>query len=171
MEIIEKLRKIRDGKGVFAAVLTELSKAIDCIPHQLLIAKLSAYGFDMKSVAFISVYLKKPETENKKSGPSSANVWIYYLVYQRVLFWGLFYFWYLLLIFYLNYDLDFANYVDDTISYSCGQDFSSIINVLELNINTLFNWFRQNSPIANSGKSHFWTTPYGKKSLKIHNQL
>ena len=90
----------------------------------------------MKSVAFICVYLKKPETENKKSGPSSANVWIYYLVYQRVLFWGLFYFWYLLLIFYLNYDLDFANYADDTISYSCGQDFSSIINVLELNINT-----------------------------------
>ena len=56
--MIEKLRKIRDEKGVFAAVLTDLSKAFDCIPHQLLIAKLSAYGFDMKSIAFISAYLK-----------------------------------------------------------------------------------------------------------------
>ena len=56
--MIELLRKIRDEKGVFAAVLTDLSKDFDCIPHQLLIAKLSAYGFDMKSIAFISAYLK-----------------------------------------------------------------------------------------------------------------
>ena len=46
--MIEKLRKIRDEKGVFAAVLTDLSKSFDCIPHQLLIAKLSTYDFDMK---------------------------------------------------------------------------------------------------------------------------
>ena len=55
-------------------------------------------------------------------------------------------------LFYLNYDLDFASYTDDTTPYICGQDFSSIINVLEPNVNTLFNWFRQNGLIANSGK-------------------
>ena len=56
--MIEKLRKIRDEKAVFGAVLNKLSKAFDCIPHQLLIAILSAYGFYMKSIAFNSVYLK-----------------------------------------------------------------------------------------------------------------
>ena len=71
--MIEKLRKIRDEKGVFAAVLTDLSKACDCILHQLLIAKLSAYGFDMKSIAFISVYLKNRK-QKTKLGPPSANV-------------------------------------------------------------------------------------------------
>ena len=52
--MIEKLRKIRNRKAIFAAVLTDLSKAFDCIPHNLLIAKLSAYGFDKKSLMFIS---------------------------------------------------------------------------------------------------------------------
>ena len=42
LSMIEKLRKIRDKKGIFAAVLTDLSKAYDCVSHNLLIAKLSA---------------------------------------------------------------------------------------------------------------------------------
>ena len=54
----EKLGKIRDKKGVFGDVLTDLSKAFDYIPHQLQIAKLSAYRFDMKSITFISTFLK-----------------------------------------------------------------------------------------------------------------
>ena len=55
--MVEKMKKIRDNKGVFAAVLVDLSKAFDCIPHGLLIAKLNAFGFDKKSLSFISVYL------------------------------------------------------------------------------------------------------------------
>ena len=85
--------------------------------------------------------------------------------------WGLFYFWYLLYLFYLNYNLDFASYADDTTPYICGQDFSSIINVLEPNVNTLFNWFRQNGLTAISGKSHFLTSPYKRRSLKIHDSI
>ena len=63
--MIEKIRKIRDEKVVFAAVLTDLSKAFDCIPHQLLISKLSAYGFDMKSICFISAYLENLKQKTK----------------------------------------------------------------------------------------------------------
>ena len=49
-----KLRKNRDSKGVFAAVLTDLTKAFDCIPHGLPKTKLNAFGFDKKSLSFIS---------------------------------------------------------------------------------------------------------------------
>ena len=39
-------------------VITDLSKAFECIPHNLLIAKLAAYGFDLNALALIFTYLK-----------------------------------------------------------------------------------------------------------------
>ena len=49
--------------------------------------------------------------------------------------------------------------------------FNSIINILKPNVNTLLNWYRQNGLIANSGKSHFWTSPHERRSLKIHDSI
>lgn len=57
--MIEKPRKIKDKKDIFATFLTDLSKVFDYIPHNLLIGKLSAYGFDRKSLIFISRPTKK----------------------------------------------------------------------------------------------------------------
>ena len=38
--------------------MTDLSKAFDCIPHDLLIAKLEAYGFDNYTIRYVYSYLK-----------------------------------------------------------------------------------------------------------------
>ena len=43
--MVKKLRKIRDEKGVFAAVLADLSKAFDCIPHQFTYRKTKCLCF------------------------------------------------------------------------------------------------------------------------------
>ena len=52
-------------KGMFAAVLTNLSKALDCRTHNRLIAKLSAYGFDRKSLISIPAYLKSRKQKSR----------------------------------------------------------------------------------------------------------
>ena len=38
-------------------LLTDLSKAFDCLPHSLLTAKLKAYGFDNNSFNLVNDYL------------------------------------------------------------------------------------------------------------------
>ena len=48
----EKLRKTVDAGGGIGAVFTNLSKAFDCTDHNLLIAKLDAYGFQKISIDF-----------------------------------------------------------------------------------------------------------------------
>ena len=43
----------------------DLSKAYDCLPHDLIIAKLEAYGFDRKSCLFIYSYLTNRKHRTK----------------------------------------------------------------------------------------------------------
>ena len=49
LPIIEKWTKSLDKGGAFGALLTDLSKAMDCLPHETLITKLHAYGVDIPS--------------------------------------------------------------------------------------------------------------------------
>ena len=55
--MIEKRRKSLDEGTAFGAVLTDLSKAFDCLPYKLLIAKLYAYGVDISSLRLLLSYL------------------------------------------------------------------------------------------------------------------
>ena len=59
ISLIERCRKSLDNKGYEGAVLMDLSKALDTLNHDLLIAKLHAYGFDMKTLKLLHTYLKK----------------------------------------------------------------------------------------------------------------
>ena len=55
---MEKGIKLLHIAGHAGALLTDLSEAFDCIDHELLIAKLHAYGFDTDALKYIYSYLK-----------------------------------------------------------------------------------------------------------------
>ena len=50
IRLVENFRAGLDNKNIVRMVLMDLSKAYDCLPHDLLIAKLEAYRFGMNSL-------------------------------------------------------------------------------------------------------------------------
>ena len=49
LNLINKWHSCLDNSGVVGTILMDLSKAFDCLPHELILAKLHAYGVDIKS--------------------------------------------------------------------------------------------------------------------------
>ena len=57
--LVEDWRVSLDNKDVVAAIWLDLSKAFDCVPHSLLLAKLKAYGVAQPGIALMRNYLTK----------------------------------------------------------------------------------------------------------------
>ena len=73
----EEWRAHLDKNFVVGAVLTDLSKASDCIVHDLLIAKLAAYGFSDTALRYVYSYLS-----NRKQCVRINNT---YSSYQKII--------------------------------------------------------------------------------------
>ena len=67
--MIEKWRKNMDKGKSCAALLTDLSKAFDCIVHDFLIAKLEAYGFSYEAHKVIYNDLTDRKHRTKVNNP------------------------------------------------------------------------------------------------------
>ena len=59
LRLIEEWKETLDKRFFAGAVLMDLSKTFDCIPHDLLNAKFNAYGFDKTSLVCFYSYLKR----------------------------------------------------------------------------------------------------------------
>ena len=74
--LIQSLKKELDNSSLVRTILKDLSKAYDCLPHGLLIAKLEANGLDKPSLNLVNDCLRFRK-QRKKFGSSysdSANV-------------------------------------------------------------------------------------------------
>ena len=82
--MFEKLNENLDKGEKCGALFVDSSKAFDCLQHDLLLAKLNAYGFNHKSLKIISRFLsnKNYRTEQKLIY-LSANGNISLLTYHR----------------------------------------------------------------------------------------
>ena len=56
LALLEKWKRSIDRGKVFGALLTDLSKAFDCLNHDLLVAKFNAYGFSLPALRLIHDY-------------------------------------------------------------------------------------------------------------------
>ena len=63
--LLGKWQESTDGRLEFGILLTDLSKAFDCLQHDLLVAKLFAYGLDDKALSFIYDYLRHHKQRTK----------------------------------------------------------------------------------------------------------
>ena len=57
LRLLEDWRAALDNNEYVAAVLMDLSKVFDCLPHKILLSKLSAYGLSDEAVLLLKSYL------------------------------------------------------------------------------------------------------------------
>ena len=168
--LVEKFREALDKWGYAAVLSTDLSKAFDCINHELLIAKLHALGFSLESLTFIQSYLINRIQSVKINSSFSEYSNIESGVPQRSISGPLFFNTFICDMFFDDIDIDLANYANDTIAYAYDLELGKVIESLEKNIDKLFHWFSDNFLKANPDKCHLLINTDENDALKIKNE-
>ena len=153
--LIQKWQEELDSGGYVGTILVDLSKAYDCLSHDLLIAKLEAYGLDVGSLNFLLDYrsLRKHRT---KVG-SSYSKWseIYRGIPQGSILGPLLFNIFINNIFFFAEKSEICNFADDSTVYSCGKDPAKVKEDLICTMKNVLKWFMLNSLKANPGKFQF----------------
>ena len=151
--LVEKWKKSLDKREKCGVLLTDLSKAFDCLVHDLLIAKLNAYGFDYISLKLIHSYLTGRLQRVRVNASYSSWRKIDAGVPQGSVLGPELYninsndlFLFLL--------LEIANYADDNSPFTVAPTIQKVLSNLELESTSLLSWIRNNGLKENLDKFH-----------------
>ena len=143
LRLVEDWRNALDNRQYAAAIMMDLSKAFDCLPHGLLLGKLRAYGLSVKACALISSYLSDRK-QRVKLGPHYSE-WsnITKGVPQGSIMGPLLFNVFINDIFQAVGRSSLYTYADDnTLSYA-QHNAETVIHTLQQDCSSLFHWFQE----------------------------
>ena len=152
--LLENWRISLDKNGFGGAILMDLSKAFDTLNHDLLIAKLHAYGFSKEALKLVKSYLSNRWQRTKVN--SSYSTWTELLqgVPQGSILGPLLFNIYLNDLFYIPLNTNLCNFADDNTLYACDISLNDLVEKLESSALLVIDWFRNNYMKLNESKSH-----------------
>ena len=167
LALLEKWKRAVDSGQMFGALLTDLSKAIDCLDHEILIAKLNAYGFSLPALKLVHDYLSNRKQRTKVNRTYSSWLEIVFGVPQGSILGPLLFNIFLAdLLFVLN-DVDIASYADDNTPYVIADDINGVKTSLEQTSKALFEWFENNLLKSNADKYHLLVSSSDAVNLRV----
>ena len=133
----------------------DLSKAFDTLNHNLLLAKINAYGFSFNVIKFIQSYLS--ERFQRVNINSNFSEWCKILLgaLQGSILGPLLFNIFLNDNFYLIQDAYISNFADDNSLYSIVDNFREVKTMLKKTFELLQEWFYENHMVLNPGKCHY----------------
>ena len=152
LRLLEEWREHLDNNKTVGGILMDLSKAFDCVPHDLLLAKIAAYGIDDNLILYIHSYLL-----NRKQCVCINNILSEFnkvisgvpqgSVVGPILFNCFFNDFY-----YFIKNANVHNFADDNTLTTFAQNVGTLISILESESKIAIDWFETNKMIVNPGK-------------------
>ena len=165
--MLEKWKRSVDGGNAFGGLLTDLSKAFDFLDHELLIAKLHAYGFSLPALRIINDYLSDRKQRNRIGTSFSDWCEIILAVPQGSILGPLLFNIFLAGLFLGLKDVDIANFADDNRPYTSANNIDELIDSLEKASSNLFKWFNDSLFKGNPDKCHLLVSTNEKIKINI----
>ena len=151
LRLIKGWRQCLDENKVAGAILMDLSKAFDCLPHDLLIAKLETYGIKKQSLLLLLSYLQQKKQSVKVKELSGFLQLIKSGVPQGSIL-GLILFNVFINDIYFSLQEDLHNFADDNTVSAIAASLQALPEVLTEKANTVIDLFQLNDMIVNQGK-------------------
>ena len=151
----------------------DLCKAFDTLNHDLLIAKLHAYGFDKSALKLVKSYLTNRWQRTKINMSFSSWSELLKGVPQGSILGPLLFNIYINDLFLIIKNTDICNYADDTTLYTQGMDLKELLINLEHDSTLLVQWFEENYMKLNKEKCHLLVSghKYEHIWIKINNYM
>ena len=130
----------------------DLLKAYDCVNHDLIIAKLEAYGITKNSLRLIQNYLSQRKQRVRVGSSYSEWVEIILGVPQRSILEPILFNVFINDLLLFIKETDICNFADDTTLYACGKELDTISFKLEIETNRAMQWLKDNEMVANPSK-------------------